>query len=296
MKWSRKLRKKLNSLNQGSSSPSELIPQSETCDVTPEIDRDQEVDTGSPGVPPAPVPFDIADDLDAATGGHEFEQAAGRGYCIELIPAELEGSWEELERAFGEEFQHPDTPLKRFLEDADATHATCGDLVFFDLETTGFVNTPLFLIGTMGFSEGRLQIRQWFARHYGEEPPVISAFAEQIGDSSVLVSFNGKSFDLPYTRTRAVATRTDFEADPPHLDLLHISRRIWKSGLPDCRLQTLETHICGRSRSGDIPGADIPGAYHEYVRSGRIDRIIQILNHNVLDLLTMAELMVRMPQ
>ena len=33
-------------------------------------------------------------------------------------------------------------------------------------------------------------------------------------------------------------------------------------------MQTLEQAICGRRRRGDIPGRDIPLAYHDFVRSG----------------------------
>jgi uncharacterized protein YprB with RNaseH-like and TPR domain len=297
VKWSRKLRKKLGSLNHGA----ETSAESEASDPPDCASEDSPENAHpplipSPDVPPAAVPFDIADDITAATGGEEFEAAQGQAFRIEIPAADIEQQWAELDGRFGDAFAPSDAPTRRLLEEADTPGARPEDLIFFDLETTGFVNTPLFLIGTMEFAEGRLLIRQWFARHYGEEPAVISAFSDQLHDSAVLVSFNGKSFDLPYTQTRAVATRTDFQAEHPHLDLLHISRRAWKGRLPNCKLQTLETHVCKRSRSGDIPGGDIPEAYHEFVRSGRIDKIIQILNHNVLDLLTMAELMVRMPR
>ena len=78
--------------------------------------------------------------------------------------------------------------------------------------------------------------------------------------------------------------------------MLHVCRRIWKKRLPNCKLQTLETFICKRRRHGDIPGSEIPDAYHEYVRSSDAWQMVDVLKHNLLDLLTMADLMNRFPE
>ena len=75
-----------------------------------------------------------------------------------------------------------------------------------------------------------------------------------------------------------------------HYDLLHHSRRRWKETLPNCKLQTLERFICGRRRTGDIPGEAIPAAYHQFVRSGDARGIKAILHHNALDLVTLLQL------
>ncbi len=169
------------------------------------------------------------------------------------------------------------------------------DLVFFDIETTGLSATPLFLIGTMAWEAGGLVVRQYFARDYAEEPGVISLFLQDIADRRMLVSFNGKSFDVPYVRARAASTGVPCPIDLEHLDLLHVARRVWGHRLPDCKLQTLERRICGRRRVGDIPGAEIPAAYHRYVRTGDARQMVDCLEHNVLDLVTLADLMLRLP-
>ncbi|MDP6546161.1 MAG: ribonuclease H-like domain-containing protein [Phycisphaerae bacterium] len=169
------------------------------------------------------------------------------------------------------------------------------DLAFFDLETTGLSSSPVFLIGVMVWADGGLVTRQFFARDYSEERAIVSMFADCLGGKKMLVSFNGKSFDLPYTRARAAATGVRFAFDGPHLDLLHVSRRAWKDRLPNCRLQTLEAHICGRHRTGDIPGHAIPQAYHDYVRTEDARQMVSTLEHNRLDLITLAELMIHLP-
>jgi uncharacterized protein len=57
-----------------------------------------------------------------------------------------------------------------------------------------------------------------------------------------------------------------------------------------CKLQTLERYVCKRVRSGDIPGALIPEAYHEFVKTGDARQMRDILHHNALDLFTTSEI------
>ena len=119
-------------------------------------------------------------------------------------------------------------------------------------------------------------------------------FLADVGNKQLLVSFNGKSYDMPYLRARAAATGVAMKFEPMHVDLLHVCRRRWKDMLPDCRLQTLETHICRQQRHGDIPGSEIPNAYHRFVRTGNAAVIVEVLKHNALDLVTLADLVRRL--
>ena len=171
-------------------------------------------------------------------------------------------------------------------------------LLFLDIETCGLTSTPLFLIGTMYLgADGRFRLRQFFARDYAEEVHVLRHLAEFVGDFDILVTFNGKSFDWPYIIDRAVYHSVPMHADAPnHLDLLHEARRRWKSVLPNCQLQTLEYHVCKRRRVGDLPGSMIPDAYHRYVKTGNARQMLDVIHHNALDLITMAELMLFMLQ
>jgi len=170
------------------------------------------------------------------------------------------------------------------------------DLIFVDLETTGLGHSPLFLIGAMMLEDDDLVVRQYLARHYGEESAVTHLFQEEARGKQLLVSFNGKSFDYPYLRARAAANAVPWSLKMDHFDLLHECRRAWRHMLPNCRLQTLEQCICGHPpRLGDIPGARIPDAYHDYVRTANAAELVRIIRHNMLDLITLAELMSRLP-
>ena len=174
-------------------------------------------------------------------------------------------------------------------------------VTYLDIETCGLAGEPLFLVGLMRYEGETLRVSQLLARDYSEERAVLDAFWRELKGSECLVTFNGKTFDVPTIVARSAACGLlKVPEVPPHVDLLHESRRRWKRELPNCRLQTLEERICGRRRFGDIPGSEIPAAYHDFVRALRSDdavrrarslrRVQTILHHNALDLVTMAEL------
>jgi len=167
-----------------------------------------------------------------------------------------------------------------------------GDLLFFDLETLGFLGHPVFLIGLLRRSEpaGDWCTIQLLARDYTEEEAILHAFCEECGTAGRWVSFNGKSFDLPFLRRRAAFHRIRLPAPAEHLDLLHLARRQYRGVLPNCRLQTLEDRVLRRARARDLPGAEIPSAYHDYVRTGDATAMELILEHNRYDLMTLARL------
>jgi uncharacterized protein YprB with RNaseH-like and TPR domain len=232
----------------------------------------------------------------AAPGREVAAPSGGRAYLIETPLADCGPDWAGLSEGFRRGLCRSDSDARR------RVHVACGmgevapeDVVFLDLETTGLAGTPLFLIGTMVWQDGGLVVRQCFARNYAEERAVISLFLRDAARRRLLISFNGKSFDVPYVRVRAVTNGLPFSLGLAHLDLLHECRRAWRRRLPDCRLQTLEHHICGRLRSADIPGSEIPDAYHAFVRTGNAVQMADVLEHNRLDLATLADLLLRLP-
>jgi len=178
-------------------------------------------------------------------------------------------------------------------------------LLYLDIETCGLAGEPIFLVGLLGWADGGLRLAQFLARDYAEEGPMLAGAWQALADADCLVTYNGKTFDVPTLGARSLACGLfDLPPCPTHVDLLPEARRRWKGVLPNCRLQTIETAVCGRRRHGDVPGADIPAAYHAFVRSrqsaaprrrGRDLRRLQgILHHNALDLVTLADLVTRL--
>ena len=175
-------------------------------------------------------------------------------------------------------------------EDIRALIMTPDSVLFLDTETTGLGSAMVFLLGVMRVSDEGIALRQVFARDYREERALLGRWSDMLGAAGMLASFNGKSFDMPVLRDRLGYHGMEAPREPAHVDLLHASRRRWKGVLPDCRLQTLEWSVCGRRRSGDIPGDEIPAAYHHFVRTGDSSDMLSVLHHNALDLLTLADL------
>ncbi len=170
---------------------------------------------------------------------------------------------------------------------------------FLDTETTGLLGgagTYAFLIGVGRFEGGAFQLRQFFMRHPAEERAQLEALAEWIDGASGLVTFNGRTFDVPLLRTRFRLHRRA-APDPldarPHLDLLPVARRLWRRRLPSCALQSLERHILRLERHDDVPGWLIPERYLRYQRDGDARPLVGIFEHNALDILSMVSLAAR---
>ncbi len=166
--------------------------------------------------------------------------------------------------------------------------------VFFDTETTGLAGgtgTYAFLVG-LGFFEGYdFVVRQYFMRDYPEEEPMLEAIAADLSRFDLLVSFNGKSFDWPLMETRYRMSRRRVPLQgAPHLDLLHPARRLWKERLGACHLQNLELQILGVQRQGDVPGHLIPPLYFDYLRTGNVAPLADVILHNRLDIVSLVSL------
>jgi len=244
---------------------------------------------------PKPSLFPLA--LQDAVKGEEVKHSSGdKAFVIESPVSKLEEIREPPCLRLKHHLDDPLSNVRQWIDlFCDAARIDLKSLLFLDLETTGLSSTPLFLIGTMCWEGEGLVVRQLFARDYSEEKGVLRLFHELAQNKRFFVSFNGKTFDVPYVQARAAANGVSSLSPSHHLDLLHVSRRIWKRRLPNCKLQTLEQYVCGRNRLGDIPGSDIPRAYHDFVRTGDAWEMVECLKHNMLDLVTLADLMVRLP-
>jgi uncharacterized protein YprB with RNaseH-like and TPR domain len=182
--------------------------------------------------------------------------------------------------------------LDLFLE--DSTLPDPSELVYLDTETTGLAGgtgTCAFLIG-LGLIEGSdFVVRQFFLRDYPEEKAILAALTEVLSGYKGLVTFNGKTFDVPLLETRYTLAR---QRSPfgrlIHLDLLHPARRLWKLRLEHCHLIHLEKEVLGISRKGDVPGSEIPGIYFDYLRTGDARGLQPVFFHNSLDIVTLAAL------
>jgi uncharacterized protein YprB with RNaseH-like and TPR domain len=171
-------------------------------------------------------------------------------------------------------------------------------MAFVDTETTGLAGgsgTYAFLVGVGLFEGESFTIHQFFMRDYGEEPALLHALGGLLDKLEAVVSFNGKSFDLPLLETRFIMARQPPRlVDAPHLDLLPVARRFWKYRLDSCALSSLETAVLGvRRTQEDVPGWLIPRLYADYARTGDAREMPRIFYHNAQDILSLVTLTAR---
>ena len=169
-------------------------------------------------------------------------------------------------------------------------------LVFLDIETTGLAGgagTYAFLVGCGVFDDEGFRTWQVFMCGHGAERALLAALSAHLDDAGAIVTFNGKTFDVPIIETRYLFNRLSFPfGHLPHLDMLHTARRLWRRE-GSCALQALEQALLGVTREGDVPGAEIPSRYLQYVRTGDVRPLAPVLQHNRLDLLSLAVLTAR---
>jgi uncharacterized protein YprB with RNaseH-like and TPR domain len=171
---------------------------------------------------------------------------------------------------------------------------------FLDTETTGLAGgsgTLAFLVGIGSITPAGFGLKQYFLRQPAEEPSLLSALTADLANYDVLVTYNGKAFDVPLLETRFLMNRQKAPfARLQHVDLLYGARRLWRLKLESCRLQDLERRILGHERVGDVGGGFIPNLYFDYLRRSDPGPLEPVFFHNAIDILSLACLTAVVPQ
>jgi uncharacterized protein len=244
---------------------------------------------------PPHIPSDAADPLDG-----EWRESSGHRYVV-------------VERSYPPGHRHGCAVVA----DSAPDHSGCwpvlsllepsigqARLLFVDLETTGLAGgagTYAFLVGCGWFENASFRVRQFVLARHGAERALLEDVAVTAAEAGALVTYNGKTFDMPLLETRFLFHRMAVPfAGMPHVDLLHAARRLWRdrpvadvAPRATCCLSTLEESILGHVREHDVPGYAIPSRYFQYVRSGDQHPLAAVLEHNRLDLLSLALLTAR---
>lgn len=169
------------------------------------------------------------------------------------------------------------------------------EILVLDLETTGLGRgqTIAFMIGLGYYEEGRYVVEQLFLPEPEAEASSFDRLIELLEKKSVLITFNGKTFDVPILESRLLYNHIWLDLRSKlHIDLLHIARRLWKNKIPSCALETIEFYILGhiREKELDIEGGLIPQTYFQFLISGDAELMRRVFIHNQLDILHTAAL------
>lgn len=225
-----------------------------------------------------------------------------------LIPGEVVntpfGSTYVVENWYSNEYQHGSIyfdhalNMRMLTECCRVPHLSIGGierLLFLDTETTGLgggTGTFAFLVGIGHLTANGFHLIQLLMRAPEEEQAMLYLLNQYLGEFDALVTYNGKSFDVPLLKTRHVLNTFTPPFDAiGHIDLLPLARRVWRNRLPSRSLGSLEVDIVGVSRTQDeVPGYLIPEIYFEYLRSGDAGQLSGVLYHNAMDILSLAAL------
>ncbi|MBN2460645.1 MAG: ribonuclease H-like domain-containing protein [Candidatus Cloacimonetes bacterium] len=172
-----------------------------------------------------------------------------------------------------------------------------GDIVFLDTETTGLgtgSGTFVFLVGLGYFTEKDFTVDQYLLDRLSGEQHFLESIISEISSYCGIVTFNGKSFDMPLLRNRFIFNGLTAELpDLWHLDLLHLTRRLWQNSLSGYDLQNIEQQVLGfwRNPGEDIPGEKIPEVYRNYLQDRDASFLKNIVLHNRTDILSLVILL-----
>lgn len=165
--------------------------------------------------------------------------------------------------------------------------------LFFDLETTGLsggTGVIPFNIGMGYYRDDKFWVAQYFLGELGEEERMIRELSRFLADMDFksVVTYNGKAFDMPLLETRFILHRIPCVLSGlPHLDFLCPARNLWKHKYESCRLFYLAREVLMTGRDEDIPSAEIPWRYFQYLKTGNFELIEPILYHNAEDILSL---------
>ena len=167
--------------------------------------------------------------------------------------------------------------------------------LFLDTETTGLshgAGTVAFLVG-VGFLDGdAFKIEQYLMRDYSDEPDLIDRLAARMDAFECVCTFNGRAFDMPLLEERFTMCRMRHRwRDLENIDLLHPAKRAWKMRIGSCRLGNLEQKILNMPRMEDLPGSEAPQRYFEYLKTGNLSLLDDVLWHNRQDVATLQTLL-----
>jgi hypothetical protein len=121
---------------------------------------------------------------------------------------------------------------------------------------------------------------------------MLDALAAILARATLLVTYNGRTFDVPVMEMRWAYHRQDSPSDEmAHLDMLATARRLWArrdSDSPSCTLSALERAVLRFHRLHDVPGLEIPSRYFQFLRTGDTAPIRGVLEHNRHDVVSLA--------
>jgi len=179
----------------------------------------------------------------------------------------------------------------------DSNQYTSEDLLFFDIETSGTSGSSgiiVFMFGCGYFEDGVFFVEQVFMPNPSRTLEMMKYLRDLFRKKRLLLSFNGKAFDLNIIKDKMAMMRLEEMPDfdhRQHFDLLFTGRRLFKKIISSCSLSSIEKNILEIQRTeDDIPGFLIPLAYSQFLHEHLTGDIKKIFYHNKMDIISLLDL------
>lgn len=170
------------------------------------------------------------------------------------------------------------------------------DTLAFDTETSGLSNGSgsfIFMLGLGYFEDGCYTVDQLILPDLADEPAFLMQTELIFSRFPILLSYNGKSFDIPMLQSRLhFHMFPDFTKEIAHIDLLNLTRRYWKTSLGSVRLANIEQYVLRLQRGDEeVPGYLAPELYRDFLRDGDAEHIAGVAYHNQIDVVSLSAFM-----
>lgn len=164
---------------------------------------------------------------------------------------------------------------------------------FLDLETSGLrYQDVAFCVGLGRWQAGQFHVKQYILPNEEEEYTQLQGALDWFEGMKMLVTFNGKSFDVPRLIARLKKHQLPHEVleEMFHIDLMLVLRQK-RQGKSGYGLQDIEAQLLSLRRQHDVPGHQAPRLWQSYCRTGQLGQLVDIFEHNRQDIVSLAALM-----
>lgn len=168
------------------------------------------------------------------------------------------------------------------------------DLLFFDIETTGFssASSQLYLIGCVYWKKNTWNLVQWLADTIEAEASILHSFLTFLQQFKILIHFNGDTFDLPYLQKRCTHFEIDWKLS--HIKSIDLYKRIKPYrkllGMDSLKQKSIEQFL-GITRTDTFSGGELIQIYQEYLTNHSKSLEELLLLHNEDDLKGMPKIL-----